>query len=263
MIYPSNLTDEEWMVMEPLIPPARRGGRRRSTDRRGAMSGIMDVLTSGCQWRSIASDPPPRATVVHYFSLWRWHIGSKASCMLYVLCRDDKSREPEPAACVIDSKSVRAAENSDAIIDRYGFYTDKSIKRKKRHMLTNSTGLRLAALVHSAGIQDRGGGLLLVATPIGMLPLLQTLFADSGDAGPIFRARVKKLLPQLNIEIIRRSDAATDFEALPRRWIVERTIAWLNRCRRLVKHLDNLTVTPRLFSKLAFIRLILRKPCNA
>jgi transposase len=69
--YPSNLTGEKWTVIEPLIPPARRGGRQRSADKRGAMSGIMDVLTSGCQWRSIPSDPLPRATVVHYFSLWR------------------------------------------------------------------------------------------------------------------------------------------------------------------------------------------------
>jgi transposase len=159
MIYPSNLTDEEWTVIEPLIPPARRGGRQRSTDRRVAMNCIMNVLTSGCQWRSIPSDPLPRATVVHYFSLWR------------------------------------------------------------------------------------------LATPVGMVPMLQTMLADRGDAGLIFRARNKKLLPRLNIEIIRRSDAAKGFEALPRRWIVERTIAWLNRCCRLANNWKNLNCNAVAFLK--------------
>ena len=108
--YPSNLTDEELTVIEPLIPPARRGGRQRSTGRRGTMSGIMDVLTNGCQWRSIPSDPPPCTTVVHYFSLWRFDVGSRATCVLHVLCRDDDGKEPGPTACVIVSKSIKNAE---------------------------------------------------------------------------------------------------------------------------------------------------------
>jgi transposase len=262
--YPSDLTDEEWAVIEPLIPPARRGGRKRTTDMRGVMNGIMYILTTGCQWRSIPSDLPPRATVFEYLSLWRRNgTLDRMHQALYVLCREQADKEPEPTACIIDSQSVKSAEKGGAAIDPHGFDAGKMIKGKKRHILVDSAGLLLLALVHSAGIQDRDGGLLLLATLCGMFPMLQTMFADGGYAGPIFKTGVEKLLPQLNIEIIRRSDAAKGFEVLPKRWIVERTIAWLNRCRRLAKDWENLNCNALAFLKLASIRLMLRKLCNA
>jgi transposase len=123
-------------------------------------------------------------------------------------------------------------------------------------------GLLLHAIVHAADIQDRDGGLLLLATLFGKFPFLEKLFADSGYQGPIFDRGLAKILPHLKTEIVRRPDGAKGFVQLPKRWIVERTIAWLNRCRRLAKDWENLNRSALAFLKLASIRLMLRKLCN-
>ena len=120
----------------------------------------------------------------------------------------------------------------------------------------------LHAVVHSAGTQDRDGGILLLATVFGQFPFLAKLFADSAYQGPIFGNALAKILPGLETEIVKRSDRAKGFVQLPKRWIVERTIAWLNRCRRLAKDWENLNCNALAFLKLASIRLMLRKLCN-
>lgn len=120
----------------------------------------------------------------------------------------------------------------------------------------------LHALVHSAGIQDRDGGLLLLATLFGMYPFLRKLFADAAYQGPIFQKGQKRILPSLETEIVKRSDQAKGFVTLPKRWIVERSIAWLNRCRRLAKDWECLNRKALSFLRLASIRLMLRKLCN-
>jgi transposase len=117
------------------------------------------------------------------------------------------------------------------------------------------------AVVHPADIQDRDGGMLVLSTMFGLYPFLRQLFADGGYQGPQFRQAVAKVLPQLSITIVKRSDKAKGFEVLPRRWVVERTLAWLNRCRRLAKDFENLTRNALAFVRLASIRLMLRKLC--
>ena len=123
-------------------------------------------------------------------------------------------------------------------------------------------GLLLHVVVHPADIQDRDGGILLLSTLFGLFPFLKKLFADGGYQGPQFRDALAKILPELKIEIVKRSDQAAGFEVLPKRWIVERTFAWLGRCRRLAKDLENRTRTALNFIKLASIRLMLRRLCN-
>jgi len=118
------------------------------------------------------------------------------------------------------------------------------------------------AIVHAADIQDRDGGALVMATLFGMYPFLLKLYADGGYQGSVFSAAVKKILAQVNIEIVKRSDHAKGFVVLPRRWVVERTFAWLGRCRRLAKDWENLNRRARAFLRLASIRLMLRKLCN-
>jgi transposase len=120
----------------------------------------------------------------------------------------------------------------------------------------------LHAIVHPADVQDRDGGILVMATLFGLFPFLKTLFADGGYQGPQFAKAVAKALPHLNIEIVKRSDRVKRFVVLPQRWIVERTIAWLNRCRRLAKDWENLNRKALAFLRLASIRLMLRKLCN-
>jgi transposase len=113
------------------------------------------------------------------------------------------------------------------------------------------------AVVHPADIQDRDGGVLVLATLFGLFPFLKKLFADAGYQGPQFRKELAKVLPRLSVEIVKRSDTAKGFEVLPRRWVVERTFAWLSRCRRLAKDFENRTRTALAFLKLASIRLML------
>jgi putative transposase len=122
--------------------------------------------------------------------------------------------------------------------------------------------LLLHAVVHRADIQDRDGGILLLSTLFGIHPFLEKLFADSAYAGHVFDHALLQILPQLKTEIVKRSDRAQGFVVLPKRWIVERTIAWLNRCRRLAKDWENLNRNALAFLRLASIRFMLRKLCN-
>ncbi len=123
-------------------------------------------------------------------------------------------------------------------------------------------GLLLHGIVTSASVQDRDGGIMLLATLCGMFPFLEKLFADSAYEGPIFHTALASILPSLKTEIVKRSDQAKGFVVLPKRWIVERSIAWLNRCRRLAKDWENLNLSALVFLRLASIRLMLRKLCN-
>jgi transposase len=149
-----------------------------------------------------------------------------------------------------------------ACIDPHGYDAGKKIKGKKRHILVDTLGLVLHAIVHPANIQDRDGGILVMATLFGMFPFLQKLFADGGYQGPQFANALAKTLPHVNVEIVKRPDTAVGFKLVPKRWIVERTIAWLNRCRRLAKDWENLNRKALAFLRLASIRLMLRKLCN-
>jgi transposase len=109
--YPSDLTDEEWRHMEPLIPPAKRGGGKRRVDMREVVNGVMYVLSTGCQWRYIPKDLPPRSTVHAYFGLWRYDgTLEKMHHVLYVKCREQAEREASPTVCIVDSQSVKSAE---------------------------------------------------------------------------------------------------------------------------------------------------------
>jgi transposase len=149
-----------------------------------------------------------------------------------------------------------------ACIDPHGFDAGKLIKGKKRHILVDMQGLLLHAIVHSAGVQYRDGGIWWLATLFGQFPFLAKLFADSAYAGSIFHTALAGVLPNLETEIVKRCDRARGFVPLPRRWIVERTIAWLNRCRRLAQDWENLNRNALTFLKLASIPLMLRKQCN-
>src|SRR3954471_15478869 len=125
----------------------------------------------------------------------------------------------------------------------------KRIKGKKRHLLVDTQGLLMHAIVHAANVQDRDGGVWLMAVLFARYPFLVKLYADGGYQGPQFRRAIKKILRRVNLEIVKRSDQAKGFVVLPKRWIVERTIAWLNRCRRLAKDWENLNC-----KALAFLR---------
>ena len=147
-------------------------------------------------------------------------------------------------------------------IDPTGYDAGKKIKGKKRHILVDTQGLLMHAIVHAADVQDRDGGALLMASLFGAFPFLIKLYADGGYQGPEFQSAMKRILARVHVEIVKRSGQATGFVALPKRWIVERTFAWLGRCRRLAKDWECLNHKALAFLRLASIRLMLRKLCN-
>ena len=149
-----------------------------------------------------------------------------------------------------------------ACVDPVGYDAGKKIKGKKRHILVDTLGLLLHAVVHPADMQDRDGGVLVLSTLFGMYPFLLKVFVDGGYQGPQFRDAVKAILPDLAVEVVKRSDQVKGFKVLAKRWVVERTFAWLGRCRRLAKDFECLTRSARAFLLLASIRLMLRRLCN-
>jgi len=261
--YESDLTEAEWEEVAPLIPPARPGGNKRMVDIRQVTNAVMYVLSTGCQWRAIPKDLPPRSTVHGYLVRWT-HDGTLEGMhhALHVKCREQEAREASPTAAIIDAQSVKSAEKGGSAIDPHGYDAGKKINGKKRHVLVDTQGFVLDAIVTAADIQDRDGGAMLLATLFGMFPFLLKLYADAGYQGPQFQKALKRILSNVEVEIVKRSDRQKGFVVLPKRWVVERTLAWLNRCRRLAKDWENLNVKARAFLLLASIRLMVRRLCR-
>ena len=130
--YPSDLTEEEWRLIEPLIPPAKRGGNKRHVNIREVLNGIMYVLSTGCQWRYIPKDLPPRSTVHGYFDLWIYNgTLDRIHELLYEKCREQAQRNTEPSACIIDSKSVKSAEKGGAVLIRTGLMRANRLRARR------------------------------------------------------------------------------------------------------------------------------------
>jgi len=262
--YESDLTDAEWALVAPLIPPAKHGGAHRTVDIREVLNGLLYILSTGCQWRAIPKDLPPRSTLHDYLDRWGYDgTLERLHHALYVQCREQAGRQASPTGAIIDSQSVKSAEKGGRAIDPAGYDPGKKIKGKKRHLLVDTQGLVLQVIVHAADIQDRDGGVLLLASLFGLFPFLRKLYADAGYQGAKFQNALKRVLRQVRLEIVRRSDVAKGFVVLPKRWIVERTIGWLNRCRRLAKDWENLNRKALIFVRLASIRLMVRRLCQA
>ena len=190
-----------------------------------------------------------------------WHVEPHPSRALRAVSRAGRTRgQPDGSDHRQPEREERGKRGFR--IDPAGYDAGKKIKGKKRHILVDTVGLLLHAVVHPADVQDRDGGVLLLSTLFGMYPFLVKLFADAGYQGPQFATAVAGVLPHLSVEIVKRSDQANGFVVLPMRWVVERTLAWLNRCRRLAKDFENLSRTALAFLQLASIRLMLRKLCN-
>lgn len=262
--YESDLTDEEWREITALIPPAKPGGNKRTVNLREVVNGLMYILSTGCQWRAIPKDLAPRSTVYDYFDRWSWDgTLERIHHVLYVKCREQAEREASPTAAIIDAQSVKSAEKGGAHVDPHGYDAGKKVKGKKRHVLVDTQGLMLHAIVTAADIQDRDGGAWLLATLFGRFPFLLKLYADGGYQGPEFRTSLRTALSQVEVEIVKRSDQVKGFIVLPKRWVVERTLAWLGRCRRLGKDWEALNHKARAFLMMASIRIMVRRLCRS
>lgn len=257
--YATDLTDAEWSVIEPLMPSPRYLGRPRKTDLREVVNALLYIASSGGAWRLLPTDFPPFSTVQKYFYRWRDEgLLRTINNTLVMLAREQADRQPSPTAGVIDSQSVRTTESGGI----RGFDAGKKINGRKRHIVVDTLGLMVGLVIHSAGIQDRDGAPDVLKTILKRWPWLRHIFADGGYAGPKLRGRLKKV-GKFTLEIVKRSDQANGFEALPRRWVVERTFAWLGRCRRLAKDFEKTIASSEAWIYIANIRFLTRRIARA
>ena len=252
--YATDLTDQEWALLQPLLPAAKPRGRKRTGSLREILNAIFYLLRTSCQWRMLPHDFPAWQTVYAYFNQWRQNgVWGKMNETLRIDLRLASGKEAEPRAGVIDSQSGKTTE--EGVVR--GYDAGKGIKGRKRHLLVDTLGLVLFALVLTADIQDRDGAKLLFEKVKTRFPRLQLLWADGGYAGKLV-GWVKRLCHWV-LEIVKRSEEVKGFVVLPHRWIVERTFGWLNRWRRLSKDYERLPETSEAMLYATMSRIMVKR----
>jgi putative transposase len=253
--YASDLTDAEWKLIARLLPKSRRVGRPREVDLRVVLNAILYLLATGCQWRALPKDFPPFTTVQYYFYHWRdTQLWRRINRALLVRARRAVGRKPTPSAGVIDSQTVKTTESGGP----RGFDPAKRMKGRKRHLVTDTEGWLLAVQVHPADIQDNHGAVPLLKAVRRAFRRLRHLFADRVYRGPKLLNAISEV-GRWTIEIVTRTQSVGSFTPEKRRWVIERTFAWLGRNRRLAKDFEKTIASAEAWIMIASIRLLSRR----
>lgn len=285
--YPTDLSDEEWGLLETYLPASKWRGRPRLHSPREILNAVFYLLKSGCQWRMLPREFPPWKTVFHYFRAWRldgtWE---RLNRTMRRQLREKLGRDPEPSAGIVDAQSAKSTGVGG---EQRGYDGGKMVRGRKRHLLVDTEGLVVEARVHSAKVPDQDGIRRLLEPARSRLPRLSYLWVDAG-----YRGRGKDWVEQalgVEVEVVNRSPkpppqkvleiwarewfkeghkmdlgklpTRPGFENLPRRWVAERTFAWISHNRRMAKDYERMCSTGETFIHAAMTRLIVRRLARA
>lgn len=253
-LYPSELTDHQWDCIKGLIPPAKPGGRPRELDMRAVIKAILYLVTTGCQWRMVPREYPAWQSVSSYFQQWgddgTWQ---RIHDTLRAQVRQRAGRHKHPTAGVLDSQSVKTTQ----VAGVRGFDSGKRVKGRKRHILVDTLGLLLAVMVTSAARSDPAGARRLLSHLGGACKKLRRIWVDGAYRGHLLEWVLVHC--KFVLQPVLRCDGQKGFVVLPRRWVVERTFAWLTQCRRLSLDYERLTESCEALIYIAMIRLMVRR----
>jgi putative transposase len=253
-VYPTDLTDRQWDCIKDLIPAAKPGGRPRSLQMRAVINAILYIVVSGCQWRMLPREYPAWQSVYTYFQQWRddgtWQ---RIHDTLRAQVRQRAGRHKHPTAGALDSQSVKTTPMGG----ERGYDAGKKVNGRKRHLLVDTLGLLLMVVVTSAAVSDPAGAKQLLKRLTGACKKLRRIWVDGTYRGHLLEWVL--LHCRFVLQPVLRSEGQKGFVVLPRRWVVERTFAWLTQCRRLSKDYERLTVSSEAMIYIAMTRLMVRR----